>query len=113
MRFIQNGVILENVNVVLQKIVKNKKSVLNEKYREYFFHLTIQTIRILIFAALKCLFYYAEVRIHANLKIEILMRLLSHIASEFRRLWSDISIWIHPVSMNQNLTEFIFYFYLS
>jgi len=26
---------------------------------------------------------------------------------------SDVSIWIHPVTMNQNLSEFIFHFYLS
>jgi len=26
---------------------------------------------------------------------------------------SDVSIWIHPAIINPNLSEFIFYFYLS
>jgi len=27
--------------------------------------------------------------------------------------WSDVSIWIHSATMNQDLTEFILHFYLS
>jgi len=44
------------------------------------------TIQILVFSALKCLFHYVELTMHANLKNKILVRLLHHLASEFRRL---------------------------
>jgi len=36
----------------------------------------IQTLQILVFLILKCLFYYVELRVHANLKTKILVKRL-------------------------------------
>jgi len=61
--------------------------------KSVFSYSMIQTIQILVFTVLKWLFYYVELRIYANLKTKILVRLLPHLAFEFRRLCIIVQIY--------------------